>query len=75
MSWDRDKKKYEDLAKSFLKDIAPVRGKIEEIKKGERDLDQLLEDSTFNAKLREELGHEPTKKEKKKIIESALDRI
>lgn len=69
------KKKAIESAKNSLRDIIPVKNELENIKEGEKNFEDLLDDAKFQATLEEKLGYEPSNKEKKKILNEALDEL
>ncbi len=71
----KDEKKDLEKAKNSLRDIVPVKDKLRQLKEGDKGLEELLDDATFNAELKNELGHELSRSEKKKVINKALEEL
>ncbi|PTD94658.1 hypothetical protein C9439_01555 [archaeon SCG-AAA382B04] len=69
---DNRKKAVKDI-KNSLNDIIPVKSRLENLKSGEKDVEDLLDDATFQAKVEEKVGHSLNRNQTKKMIEEALN--
>lgn len=71
---DRKKKSLGDL-KNSLRDIAPVRDKLSQIRDGNRDVEELLRDSTFQAAVEDSFRDKLDREEKKEVIKKLLNEL
>lgn len=75
--WEKNEKKKKALesAKDSLKDIIPVKSRLEKLKSGDKDIEDLLDEAKFQAKLESELGYEPSREESREILKKALNEL
>lgn len=71
---DEGKRKDLEKLKRSLRDIAPVRDKLSQVRDGDRSLNDLLKDSTFQARVKDSLG-DLSKREKKEVIRDLLNEL